>query len=285
MGAEAKDIIAQAECYRYLKCPADKNVENYERNVIRDVSQEMLYQVMPDDEAREGKFNKKNYPIVNETIRLNAYRKAVLKAHESGIMLDSFEKKLMNIQQAMDRRIELFHKTHYGKNMQSGMQGTADTSGIDDQTWRGDIHTEKEPVFEALHDWHTPDDEMQDVRESSLEEKFSSYIEAVMHTTNAANRLWMAAQIQIDNGQKVELNNKEINAMKKHLKTIGTAHDAFLAALEENGVQYEFRDLIHHMRNPNHVENHVQKLISIASRPEQLEREIRKGLPNTKGIS
>jgi hypothetical protein len=272
------------------------------------LSDHMLNQTIPDEELEQGKISEEHYPVITISHRMDAMRTT---AQKMKIPLDGFENNIRGLSKRAYEAVAMYDKIVLGDDDEDKreMQHTAADSEYDDEeSWRGNGEDEDTPPYEeqeceecgvddveawkeSLEDgeeekepWQDEDHDPDDERDDKIDDLLEDYVDYVVDFTHAANNLWMEAVVQIKNGQRVTFNSNQIDGLKDIMRDTRKAYEAFKEAAEATAAgQYELKAVFEHQEDEKQgTLPRMQKLISMASRPKQLEETIKKA--RTKGL-
>jgi hypothetical protein len=225
-------------------------------------------------------------------------------AKKMKIPLDNFENQIRSLNARAYGAVALYDKIMLGDDKDELQLTAADNEYDDEEAWRGKtddddtpspeeqeceecVADESEAWKESLETdesekepWQDEDFDPDDERDEKIDDLLEDYVNYVVDFSHVANRLWMDAVVQIKNGQPVTLNSNQIDGLKEIMRDTRKAYETFKEAAENTAAgQYELKPVFEHLEDEKYgTLARMQKLISMASRPKQLEETIKKAL-------
>jgi hypothetical protein len=308
---EFNTLAEEAAYYHHAKTNSplegDERRREFVISTATKLSSHLLAQTIPDEELTSGEIAESNYPVTTISQRMGAMRAT---ARSMKIPLDSFEKHISSLNKYAHEAVALYEKAMLGNDDGSDngqqLQSTAADSEYDNEdAWRGEGEDEDTPPYEeqdceecsvdgaeawreSLDDndaekepWQDDDHDPDDERDEQIDDLLEDFMNYVMDFTHLANRLWMDAVVQIKEGQPVTLNKQQIAGMEKVMLETQQAYEKFKEASQDTAAgQYELKEVYDQLEDPERgIQARMQKLISMASRPQQLEETIKRALP------
>jgi hypothetical protein len=275
-------------------------------DAVADMSDNLLYQYASDDEIAAGKPNKR-VPLLSYSQRYMSIRES---SYDSDIQFDDFEMAMIDLNTMVSKAFTRFDNIVYGMdadeqhlrgddkemfgndddsivetefdddedNMPSRDEGTGFAGEGDDdekEIWHTDADSWKRGGDDNAYN---PDRE----RDTKIEDAINRYLNQMKNFMQAAEELWLEAAAQVSEGKPVTRNEKALGTMKYWKQEASGSYQAFKEALADTSslsgfeLQPVYELLEDEAQGPD---NSMQKLISMASRPELLASVIRKALP------
>jgi hypothetical protein len=302
---EFDTLAEEAAFYHHAKTNSpiegDESRREFVVQTAATLSDHMLRQEIPDEELEQAKISEKHYPVITISQRMDAMRTTAKKMK---IPLDNFENQIRSLNARAYGAVALYDKIMLGDDKDELQLTAADNEYDDEEAWRGKtddddtpspeeqeceecVADESEAWKESLETdesekepWQDEDFDPDDERDEKIDDLLEDYVNYVVDFSHVANRLWMDAVVQIKNGQPVTLNSNQIDGLKEIMRDTRKAYETFKEAAENTAAgQYELKPVFEHLEDEKYgTLARMQKLISMASRPKQLEETIKKAL-------
>ncbi len=287
IGTEMKAVEALVRDYARVKLGDDKEPSVFvKRSVMRDMSGLMFSQNMSDEECQKGVCNETYFPTTLISERLDAIRNAYRNENQNTARMDNFEKVLFGITLRLQKAEDIFDRaTGDPEHNGGGLQGTAGESEYDDdKSWRGNTPSGgKGGKKRKLQPWEDDNYDPDDKRDNKLYKLMQQYHASVIRFENAANRLWMDAVGQVMEKAPVTANEVELAKMRELMVKAAGIYEKLKDATQDSGVMFELKPFHEKIEDPEKgMGARMQKAISMAARPQELEKIIRAGLSRPK---
>lgn len=266
--------------YYDLKGGKEETRKLYMADVVSNLGTMLLMQPMSDKRAMRGKIDINDYPMVTLSERLGMMRNdGHLLQAEKPLPRDSFERALGKFARQVDKAGSLYDKAMYGGG-EDGLQATAEDDS--DADWRGDVHRPKSSGAgggrRKLEPWEDDDFDPDDVIEKRSGNLMNRFEKKAAKFMDAANHVWMNAVYHVVGGITLAPDEKWLPIMKQRMQEAKTLYENIVDATENTGIgAYEMKAYYHKMESE--VLPQMDKIFSLASRPNNLATEIAKALP------
>lgn len=301
-------VTEHARHYAAIKTGGNQHdVDDITSDAVADMADGLFYQYASDSDIAAGKPNKR-IPLLTYSQRYMSIRES---SYDSDIQFDDFEMAVIDLNTMVSKAFTRFDNIVYGMDAdEQHLRGEEkETFGDDDQ---GIVETEfdddenppksskdgssfagesddgeDEPWHKDADKWKSssgdynafnPDRE----RDAKIEDAINRYLNQMKSFMQAAEELWLETATQVSKGKLVTRNDKALSMMKYWKKEAADSYGAFKEALADAAGLSGFElqpvyDLLEdEAQGPDAS---MQKLISMASRPDLLASVIRKGLP------
>lgn len=255
----------------------------------------LLHQPMPDEELAQGTRQHKHYPLSCISQRLAAMRTA---AKTCKIKTDRFEQAIMSLSKKAFSAVALYDQQTTGGEDDDELQYTAGENEFDDDEWRennedgpGDSeedewmrHQRQQQHRQSLEPWQDEDYDVDAEKEDKADTFLHDYVNYVVDFTNVANQIWMKAVMQIQDRQPVTVDQGALDTMQSVMHDTQAAYMRFKEATQDMAIgSYELQPVYEMLEDhKNGIQAKMQKIMSIASRPQELETIVKQGLPKAR---
>jgi hypothetical protein len=314
LSEEFKRVAEHARRYAAIKTGGNEHdIKDITADAVKDMSQGLLYQYASDQDIAAGEDNAR-IPLLSFSQRYMSIRES---SYDSQVEFDDFEMAMIDLNMGVSKAIQRFDNIVHGmdadephtreENMENEAYGNEDDRGGDFDLDGGD--DDDTPDFDRSgggmatagddddekESWHTDADSWKKggswnddgfnperERESQIDDIINRYLNQMKNFMQSAEELWLDAATQASEGKRVTRNDKALASMKYWQNEAAGSYEDFKEALADASSLSVFE--LDPVYEPLDDEEKgpaasMQKLISMASRPELLESAIKKGLP------
>ncbi len=284
---ECIEIYELISLYHNIKSRDEKILDGMMLHVFMDLAESLLDNFPPKEDLEGGIRDHRFYPLTGISHRLRAIRDTTEDFDR--IRLDRFEKYIHEVHKKSLSALKLFEKATGIGDDERDLQLTAGESEFEDEDdWRDkdeDDVSEKDGDRE-IEPWEDEDYDPDEEREDEVDNLLENYVDNVADFVRAANFIWMEAVEKISEGQPVTENTEYIEKMKNARDAVDAAYANFKQATEDMAIAvFELKPLYELLEDEKRGPMaRMDKLISLASRPAQLEKVIKEGMQKERGL-
>ena len=286
---EMDSISKQSRAYGLIKSRGKNDrADSLAQKSLYILSENLLSRPVADHKFIHQDLTDEIPPLTTINQRFKAVRTA---AGEMDMDLDGFEKAVLRLSTDMHEAMNSYDDIRMGMDKQP----PAELVGGGDEFHPEDHHDDDKPKWEPepsdawkkgsedsipASEWEKERDKEESRQDDHKNLLVTELIDQLNGFMGTADQIWMQAATQLSKGDKVSVGDKQLEQLRYWMQETETAYEALRESTESAPDAYKLHDIFEGLEDEKTgFKAQMQKIISVASRPDLLEDTIQKALP------